>query len=315
MCVNSSCPTSRVRSVYGTGRAWLPQAASDTTRTTLVHVDRLAVRDRGVEVRRDPHRDANAAMTCRVRRNGRIAVDRIATGEVHRVVEGAERTGVEADDFAVDREPPDRRVRPAEARSRDRDDQDDTSRAHDVQDLPALVDLQMVARTGITGNRATGICKDAPEADVDHAGSRKALNLLERLDGVQHPTVERPSGRRSVVEQAQTPSELSNGRSARAEREPWQDDVRPHDPHGACIESVRHHLDANAIARQPSRVEREPGASLEASIDEHISAARDLHRKSAGSCRDDPSREDVAAAARAAAREAGADDARSLLTK
>src|SRR5438093_6128623 len=111
MRVNSSGPACRVRSVYGTVRLPPPQPVTPRSTATLIHVHRLAVRIRREEPRRDPHRNANTAMARRVRRNGGVAVDCIATGEVHRVVEGSERAGVEADHLAVDGEAPDRRVR------------------------------------------------------------------------------------------------------------------------------------------------------------------------------------------------------------
>src|SRR5262245_23742572 len=118
MCVNSTPPTFGVRSSYASGRFGAPQPASRSS-ATLVHVHRLAVRSRRVEVRCDPHGDAHVTVTCRVRRDGRVAVNRIGTREVHRVVEGLERTGVEADDLAVDREAPDGRVLARETGGRD----------------------------------------------------------------------------------------------------------------------------------------------------------------------------------------------------
>src|SRR3954463_14437855 len=110
MCVNSSPPTFAVRSLYATG-AFAPHPASKSS-AALVHVHRLAVRIRREQVRRDPHRNADAAVTRGIRRDRRIAMNRIATREVHRVVEGPERTGVEARDLAVDREAADRREFP-----------------------------------------------------------------------------------------------------------------------------------------------------------------------------------------------------------
>src|SRR2546421_10218732 len=99
MRVNCTGPVSFVRSVYGTGRGWLPQPARSSASAKLIDVHRRAVRVRPVELGGDPHRDTDAAVTGRVRRDGRVAVDRIATGEVHRVVEGPERAGVESDHF------------------------------------------------------------------------------------------------------------------------------------------------------------------------------------------------------------------------
>lgn len=89
MLVNSSAPTRSVRSVYEIGRDALPQPTRVRS-TRLVHVDRLTVRRRRIEQRRDPHGDADTTMTCRIGRNKGIAVDRIGTGEVHRVVKGPE---------------------------------------------------------------------------------------------------------------------------------------------------------------------------------------------------------------------------------
>src|SRR5204862_480846 len=69
---------------------------ADQARDDSVHVDRLAVWVRGGQRRRDPHRHADAAVTGRVRRYRRVAVDRVAAGEVHRVEQRAERARVEA---------------------------------------------------------------------------------------------------------------------------------------------------------------------------------------------------------------------------
>src|SRR6476660_3101925 len=91
--VNSSGSACRVRSVYETSRGVLPQPASKTSASALVHVNSFAVRNRLVEERRDPHRDPHAAVAGGVRRDGRVAVDGIATCEVQRVVEGPEWTG------------------------------------------------------------------------------------------------------------------------------------------------------------------------------------------------------------------------------
>src|SRR5438046_8594558 len=122
MCVNSSPPTFAVRSSKATGRFAAPQPASNST-ATLIHVHRLAVRIRRVEVRRDPHRDTDAPVACRVGRNGWVAVNCIAAREVHRVVEGPEGTGVESDDLAVDGEAADGRELAREPGRRDGNDQ------------------------------------------------------------------------------------------------------------------------------------------------------------------------------------------------
>src|SRR2546430_17236483 len=101
MRVNSRGPACRVRSVYRTGRPPPPQPVIPRSRAMLIHVHRLAVRICREESCRDPHRNANAAMARRVRWDGGVAGDWIATREVHRVVEGPERAGVEAADLGV----------------------------------------------------------------------------------------------------------------------------------------------------------------------------------------------------------------------
>src|SRR5947207_12915155 len=111
----------------------------DKAETDSVHVDRLDVWVRGGQRRRDPHRHADAAVTGRVRRYRRVAVDRVAAGEVHRVEQRAERARVEAVHLAVDGETPDRREAAGEAGGGDGNARCDTTASDDVQDLERLV--------------------------------------------------------------------------------------------------------------------------------------------------------------------------------
>src|SRR6266566_2216894 len=139
-------------SVYGTSRPLPPQPASRVSvaaSATLVDVDRLAVRVRRVEPGRDPHRHAYAAVARRVRRDGRISVNGIATREVHRVVECAERARVEAGHLAVDREAAGWREPSRNAGGRDRDDQRYAGASDDVEHLMCLVDLEVVGGLGV----------------------------------------------------------------------------------------------------------------------------------------------------------------------
>src|SRR5919204_737203 len=73
-----------VMSVNGTVLPAPPQAttASGTAMARLEDVDRFAVRVRRIELRREPHRDAHAAMARRIGRYGRIPVDGRPAGEV-----------------------------------------------------------------------------------------------------------------------------------------------------------------------------------------------------------------------------------------
>src|SRR4051812_22430452 len=113
MCVNSSPPTFAVRSLYATG-AFAPHPASKSS-PTLVHVHRLAVRIRREQVRRDPHRNADAAVTRGIRRGRRISMNLITTPEEQRAVEGPPPTGVGGRARSVERETADPRQFPQHA--------------------------------------------------------------------------------------------------------------------------------------------------------------------------------------------------------
>src|SRR5438094_2873963 len=171
-----------------------PESSSSANATRLVYVDRFAVRNRPVHERRHPHRDADATVAGRVGRDGRVAVDRIATGEVQRVVEGPERTGVEPDDLAVDREPPYRRERARYPCGGDRNDQGDSGSSDDVKHLQTLVHLDVPRGLREPWDRHAGTRERAPEASIDDAGAREAVHLLKGVDRVEHATVEGPGG-------------------------------------------------------------------------------------------------------------------------
>src|SRR5947207_11082762 len=96
--------SSELMSTNGTCRSTShPLSRKTRASAALIDVNRLAVRVRREQLPGQPHRHANAAVARRVRGDGGVAVDCIAAREVHRVVEGAERAGVEADHLPVDR--------------------------------------------------------------------------------------------------------------------------------------------------------------------------------------------------------------------
>src|SRR5213078_2575744 len=110
--------------------------------------------------------------------------------------------------------------------------------------------------------------ESAPEAAVDDAGARQAVNLLKRVDRIAHPAVEGRSGRRRVVQGSQPPPEIRDGRTTDAVRESRQQDSGAERSRDAAIPLGGDGLDADGVVRDPARVELDPHAARERAIDD-----------------------------------------------
>ena len=165
--------------------------------TRLRRTARVDVEPVGDEVR-----NAYAAVRRRVRRHGRVAVDRVPAVEVHRLVEDAERARVVAGDLADDREPSLRR--PVAAARRDGRDEHGAAVANDHEDLTRLVDLDVARREAVARHDLRRPGEPLPERGVGDSCPLEPLRLLERVDGLLRVRVEhRSRGRRRVAEGAQ----------------------------------------------------------------------------------------------------------------
>src|SRR5207237_3592011 len=133
------------------------------------------------------------------------------------------------------------------------------------------------------------------------AGAREILDLLEGVDGVEQPRVERACERRRVVELVQAARELRDGRASRAVGEPRQDDGCAQAMDGVREALVGTDGDADAVRRQASRVELDPHGWPKRVVDDDGVAARDRDRELARILRPHAGGEDESSTAGAAA--------------